>query len=89
MARIVSLKFEHDGKENYCIVIIEKKSDLTRYTFRIRSDDLDRLLPEEESYFIEKDGRIEVSANSGDLKRSKLKLSIANAIADYFKAKCY
>jgi hypothetical protein len=84
MARIVSLNFEHEGNAHYCIIKIEKKDDLTMYTFRLKTEELQELLSED-NYFVEKDGQIQVSVSSEDLKRSKLKLAIAHAIADYFK----
>ena len=84
MGRIVSLKFEHDDQDHYCIVCIEKKEDLTKYSFRLKTEELQELLSED-NYFVEKDGQIQVSVSSEDLKRSKLKLAIAHAIADYFK----
>ena len=83
MGRIVSLKFEHDGFDNYFVVSIEKKVDLTIYSFRLRSDELQGLFSEDH-ILVEKDGQIEVSLSSEDIKRSKLKLAIAYAIADYF-----
>ena len=84
MGRIVSLKFEHDGLDHYCIVNIEKKDDLTMYSFRLKTEELQELLSED-NYFVEKDGQFQGSVSSEDLKRSKLKLAIAHAIADYFK----
>ena len=84
MGRIVSLKFEHDGNDHYCIVSIEKKADLTMYSFRLKTEELQDLLSED-NYFVERDGHIQVSVSSEDLRRSKLKLAIAHAIADYFK----
>ena len=84
MGRIVSLNFEHDGLDHFCIVCIEKKVDLTRYTFRLNTKELQEIISED-NILVEKDGYIEVSLASEDIKRSKLKLAIARAIADYFK----
>ena len=84
MGRIVSLKFEHDGTDHYCIVSIEKKSDQNMYTFRLKTEELQELFLDD-NYLVEKNGQIEVSVTSEDIKRSKLKLAIAKAIADYFK----
>ena len=84
MARIVSLKFEFDGQDHFCILDIEKKEDHTKYSFRLKTLELQELLSDE-NFFVEKDGRIKVSITAEDLKQSKLKLAIAKAIADYFK----
>lgn len=84
MGRVVSLKFEHDGTDHYCIVNIEKKSDQTMYTFRLKTEELQELFTED-NYFVERDGQIQVSVSPEDIKQSKLKLAIAKAIADYFK----
>ena len=84
MGRIVSLKFEHDGIDHFCIIQIEKKSDLTMYSFRLKTEELQELFSDD-NYFVEKDGQMQVSVSSEDIRRSKLKLAIAKAIADYFK----
>ena len=86
MGRIVSLKFEHDGTDHYCVVSIEKKSDQTMYTFRLKTEELQELFAED-NYFVEKDGQIQVTVSSENIRRSKLKLAIAKAIADYFKVR--